>query len=127
MGEAERRWAEALAAWAVPSDVLAQATESPYVWPTSLFERTDDQLDTPSYQVALAALPPGGTVLDVGVGAGWGSLPLAPPARRVVGVDRDITMLTVFARAGDDKVSTTSRCMGAGLMRASGLNEPMSW
>ena len=100
---AERRWADALAAWAVPSDILAQAPERPYVWPTSRFKRTDDQLDTPSYQAALAALPTGGTVLDVGVGAGWASLPLAPPATRIIGVDPDPGMLVAFSGAADEK------------------------
>ncbi len=73
------------------------------LWPTSLFKRTDDQLDTPSYHTALAALPTGGTVLDVGVGAGWASLPLAPPAIRVIGVDPDPGMLAAFSRAADEK------------------------
>jgi hypothetical protein len=51
---------------------------------------------TPFRRRALEALADQDTVLDVGVGAGAGSLPLAPPARRVVGVDRSEAMLREF-------------------------------
>jgi hypothetical protein len=54
------------------------------------------QLPTPFRRRALEALADGGTVLDVGVGAGAGSLPLAGSARLVVGVDRSDAMLREF-------------------------------
>jgi SAM-dependent methyltransferase len=54
---------------------------------------------TPSRKRALEALPAGGSVLDVGVGAGAASLGLAPPAARLVGVDESADMLARFAAA----------------------------
>lgn len=55
----------------------------------------------PSRQRAMDALPDRGTVLDIGVGGGAASLPLAPPAGLVVGVDSGEGMLEVFAAAAD--------------------------
>ncbi|HEY8202190.1 MAG TPA: class I SAM-dependent methyltransferase [Actinomycetota bacterium] len=54
------------------------------------------QPPTPFRRRAVEALADGGTVLDVGVGAGAGSLPLAPAARLIVGVDRSESMLREF-------------------------------
>jgi hypothetical protein len=54
------------------------------------------QLPTPFRWRALEALADGGTVLDVGVGAGAGSLPLKRAARLIVGVDRSEAMLREF-------------------------------
>jgi SAM-dependent methyltransferase len=48
---------------------------------------------------ALEALPPGGTVLDVGVGGGATSLPLAGRASHITGVDNSAAMLEEFALA----------------------------
>src|SRR4051812_28598057 len=91
-------WAEALAAWAIPEDILAAAPESPWGFPVALFHPAEDgPADTPSRQAALDALDAlggsGGSVLDVGCGAGAASLALVPPARRVIGVDSSPDML----------------------------------
>ena len=101
--DAQRRWSEALDAWAIPDDILARAPQSPWGFPPSLFQahREVGDVDTPSVRRALEALPEGGAVLDVGVGAGAGSLPLAPPAAVIVGVDQSEDMLDAFARAAD--------------------------
>jgi SAM-dependent methyltransferase len=48
---------------------------------------------------ALEALSTGGSVLDVGVGGGAASLPLAAQARTIVGVDASRNMLEEFAEA----------------------------
>jgi SAM-dependent methyltransferase len=53
----------------------------------------------PARRRATEALPPGGTVLDVGAGGGAASLPLAPPAGMLVAVDESRDMLDVFAGA----------------------------
>ena len=45
---------------------------------------------------ALEVLPAGGTVLDVGVGAGAASLPLAPRCSLIIGVDASTEMLVEF-------------------------------
>ena len=99
-------WGQALAAWAIPDDILAAAPEDPWVHPPAMF-RSDpatDPTDTPSHRAAraaLAALGGGGTVLDVGVGGGRSCLPLVPPAALLVGVDEQQAMLDQFVRSAD--------------------------
>ena len=48
----------------------------------------------PSYHRAVEALPEGGSVIDVGSGAGAASLPLAARASRITAVDTDPAMLS---------------------------------
>jgi SAM-dependent methyltransferase len=105
---AARRWAEDLAAWAIPPEILERAPESPWGCPTGLFARSaEDALEgragsgSPSGRRAREALPPGGSVLDIGVGGGAASLPLAPPAARITGVDQSPGMLAAFAALAD--------------------------
>lgn len=95
------RWAASLAAWAIPPEILAAAPEPPWGCPPELFHPPPpgETPDTPSLARAREALPPGGTVLDVGCGAGAASLPLAPPASRIVGVDESEAMLAAFREA----------------------------
>jgi SAM-dependent methyltransferase len=57
---------------------------------------------TPSQLRALEALPEGGSVLDVGCGAGAACMPLAPPASRLTGMDESADMLAAFARRCDE-------------------------
>lgn len=101
---AARRWASMLDAWAIPDDVLARAPEPPWGFPVGLFERHAQHAlarPTRSHERALEALPEGGTVLDVGSGAGAASLPLARRAGRIVAIDDSRAMLDAFAaRAG---------------------------
>jgi hypothetical protein len=90
--DAAARWKDALASWAIPDWILAQAREDPWALPVALFE--NKQLDiSPSYVRALEALPAGGDVLDVGAGRCAMSLPLRPPATRIVAVDSSPAML----------------------------------
>src|SRR5690242_4067165 len=96
---AAERWASALATWAIPPEILAAAPESPWGYSPALFTRRAEAAlvrRTPSADIALAALPPGGAVLDVGCGAGAASLPLAPPAGLLVGVDPSSELLAIF-------------------------------
>lgn len=96
---AAERWARALAAWAIPPEILASAPESPWGYPTDVFaRRADDRpaVPTPSTQRALEALPEGGSVLDVGCGAGAASLPLAGHAGSLIGVDPSGALLHAF-------------------------------
>jgi SAM-dependent methyltransferase len=97
------RWREALEAWAIPEALLAVAPESPYGFPTELFRRralrSVSEPLTPTSIQALDALPSGGSVLDVGVGSGSTSLPLATRARSIVGVDSAPAMLSAFREA----------------------------
>ncbi|HET6810304.1 MAG TPA: methyltransferase domain-containing protein [Acidimicrobiales bacterium] len=89
-----------LADWAVPDEILAAAPESPFFFdPRSFIGAAEEAVarpdDTPSDAVAREALPAGGTVLDVGCGAGAASLRLRPA--RVVGVDQSRPLLDAFS------------------------------
>ena len=96
---ASDNWARALASWAIPQHILDEAPQSPWGFSPALFaRRADEALSelTPSNLRALEALPEGGTVLDVGCGAGAASLPLARKAGHLVGVDASADMLAAF-------------------------------
>ncbi|HXF35789.1 MAG TPA: methyltransferase domain-containing protein [Actinomycetota bacterium] len=99
MGAVER-WAEELRGWAIPEEILAAAPEPPYGFPAEPFRRRAEAArradPSPTALRALEALPEGGTVLDVGCGAGATSLPLARRAGRIVGVDASPEMLERF-------------------------------
>jgi hypothetical protein len=90
--DAATRWKEALASWAIPDRILAQAHEDPWALPVALFETKQTDL-SPSHRRALESLVTGGTVLDVGAGRCAMSLPLRPPALRIVAVDSSPAML----------------------------------
>lgn len=101
-----RAWAEMLARWAIPEDLVASAPEPPYFFDPAVFiAAADDALtrvrDSPSDTAARDALPAGGTVLDVGVGAGAACLRLADRARQLTGVDPSRELLDAFAVRAD--------------------------
>jgi len=107
------RWREQLAAWAIPSEILEAAPESPYGFPSELFiargARASEDVVTATTERALDALPDGGRVLDVGCGGGATSLPLAGRAGVLIGVDAQEDMLEGFranARAAGADVET---------------------
>jgi len=95
---AAARWREALDSWAIPKEILDAAPESPWGCPVELFARRADAARPPSPtdERARESLPEGGTVLDVGCGAGAASMPLAGRASRLVGVDGSAGMLEAF-------------------------------
>jgi SAM-dependent methyltransferase len=101
VAEAAERWRRDLAAWAIPDEILAAAEESPWVLPHGLFAHrarvAADAPQGPSYERALEALEPPGSVLDVGPGGGAASLPLAERTTHLSGVDSDEQMLQQFA------------------------------
>lgn len=97
---AAETWQQALAAWAIPPEILAAAPESPWGYPVALFARRaadSPAQPSPAAAVARAALPAGGAVLDVGCGAGAASLPLADQAGTLIGVDAAPDLLAAFA------------------------------
>lgn len=95
------QWRRDLAAWAIPDEIMAKATESPWVFPRQVFTRRADQRMAapagPSFARAWEALDPPGDVLDVGAGAGAACLPLAARATRLTAVDSEPDMLAAFA------------------------------
>lgn len=98
------RWHTSLAAWGIPAHIIDQAPASPWVHAPAMFRSgTDDPANTPSMELARAALrgTPGGagSVLDVGCGGGRSSLPLAPEAAFITGVDHQQPMLDQFMSA----------------------------
>jgi len=99
------RWRAELADWAIPDEIVAAAPESPWGFPTELFRaRAERSPAEPSAttRIALGALGTGGDVLDVGVGGGATSLPLATVATLITGVDESADMLAGFAASARD-------------------------
>jgi SAM-dependent methyltransferase len=97
---AARHWREALASWALPDDILAQAPTSPWSHDPASFV-VDDTLDpdTTASRIARSLLADSsGVVLDIGCGGGRASIPLVPDATELIGVDENIDMLTGFSR-----------------------------
>jgi SAM-dependent methyltransferase len=102
-GGALARWREQLDGWAIPEEILAAAPESPWGFPVKLFRsrarRAGSGPPTRSTTEAARHLPDGGSVLDVGAGAGAASLPLAGIAGRLVAVDESAEMVAAFLAA----------------------------
>jgi SAM-dependent methyltransferase len=93
------QWKQSLAAWAIPEELVASAPHPPYFFDPEVFIAAAEEAlarpkDTMSDHVARQALPPGGTVLDVGVGAGAASLRLG--ASTVTGIDPSRELLDAF-------------------------------
>ncbi len=99
-GSAATRWREQLAEWAIPPAILEQAAQSPWSLPKELFRvEAPAEVDSPATAAARAALPAGGSVLDVGCGGGAAGLALADRAGEIVGVDSRADMLAEFGAA----------------------------
>jgi hypothetical protein len=93
-------WRDAMREWELPDTVLGGAPVSPWGFPSEPF-RTRAERAIPgtlsfANRCARDALPIGGTVLDIGVGAGAASLPLAGRCSLIIGVDASAEMLTEF-------------------------------
>jgi SAM-dependent methyltransferase len=99
MSTAAQRWLEDLASCAIPDEILAAAPESPWIHPVEMFVVADEVPDSPSHRRAREAVPPGGSVLDVGSGGGRAAMALVPPAATVAGVDHQQGMLERFTEA----------------------------
>lgn len=99
MATAARRWADELAAWAIEPDILEAAPESPYGFPPELF--APRAAASPLHTLARQALRPGGTVLDVGAGAGAASLPLRPG--HLHAVDTQPSMLAALTAEASER------------------------
>jgi SAM-dependent methyltransferase len=99
------QWKSDLSGWGVPEAIVKAAPEEPWVFPTHLFagraKRQVVDRAGPSYRRAEEALPVGGTVIDVGSGAGAASLPLATKASRITAVDADPGMLSSLSEIAE--------------------------
>lgn len=92
-------WRTDLESWALPQEILDQAEVPPWSHPVAMFTVSEEIADSPSHRAARAALPTGGSVLDIGCGGGRAAMALVPPAGTVVGVDHQQAMLDEFADA----------------------------
>ncbi|MCA1821465.1 MAG: class I SAM-dependent methyltransferase [Pseudonocardia sp.] len=89
-----------LQARAIPSEIRAAAPQDPSRHDPARFVPPVVPEDTPSRRAALQLLASeGGTVLDVGCGAGAAGLALLPKVSQLTGVDHAEDMLRAFERA----------------------------
>jgi hypothetical protein len=115
MGAADK-WKSELEAWAIPKEILDAAPESPWGYPTEIFQRrTEETLKrkrTFSTKKALEVMPIAGRVMDIGVGAGAASLPLTTKAFLIVGVDPSAEMLQEFELIASKRGVQAKRIQG---------------
>ncbi|MGH3788067.1 MAG: methyltransferase domain-containing protein [Pseudonocardiaceae bacterium] len=103
-GAAAARWRELLQGRAIPAEIRAAAPRDPSRHEPSRFAPPATPEDTPSRRAALNLLgSDGGTVLDVGCGAGAAGLALMPRVRHLTGVDHADDMLRAFERACEQR------------------------
>jgi SAM-dependent methyltransferase len=95
--EQQENWEHSLTQWAIPAAIMEQAAETPWIHPPAMFGVPAKIEMTPSHVRALAAMPEGGSVLDVGCGGGIAAFALVPPAGHVIGVDHQPEMLEMFS------------------------------
>ena len=91
------KWRKSLAAWSIPSDILRQAPESPWIHPPVMFQIPSEIEDSISHQRARESIPQGGSILDIGCGGGIAAFAVTPPASQVIGVDHQAEMLEMFS------------------------------
>lgn len=112
--ELAARWRERLESWAIPAEILAKAPADPWSHSPQRFgTRTDLALaapdDGPTALRLAEALPEGGTLLDVGAGAGASSLSLHGRIGHLYAVDTSRAMLDeLTARAEKVAVPVTT-------------------
>lgn len=98
--DAAARWREQLEAWALPEELLNSAEESPYGWSQDLWKRRSAMASVgeapETVRIVSDLVPVDGVLLDVGVGRGRASLPIAEEGCRLIGVDESLEMLAGF-------------------------------
>lgn len=104
MTSATQAWRRELEAWAIPPELMAAVDASPYEWPVELFRRRaeadrSDPVEPVTRTLVRRLLGAGGSLLDVGAGAGRACLPLAAEGTRVVAVEKDPGMAAELRRA----------------------------
>ena len=111
MTSAAERWAAELAAWRIDPEILDAAPDSPFGFPPALFAARDD-VRSPLPDAVRDALPPGGSVLDVGAGAGATSLELAGSVGQLHAVDEQASMLEALTAAAAERGVPVSTYVG---------------
>jgi SAM-dependent methyltransferase len=106
------QWATDLAGWAIPQDILDQASEVPWKHCVAMFTVASDIPDSPSHQRAREALEPGGSVLDIGSGGGRASMAITPPAGTLTAVDHQQEMLDEFLKAAQTRGAIAHTFLG---------------
>lgn len=87
-------WADDLATWAIPKEILDQAETTPFIHPVSQFDVPKEIPNTPSHLRARELNPD--SILDIGCGGGVAAF--ATDAPLVIGVDQQQGMLDLFAK-----------------------------
>lgn len=110
-------WREAARGWPMPQSIV-DASPAPRATLEPQMFRWRPEVDAtqqvrPSRKRALEALPQGGSVLDVGVGAGASSFGLAGTAGLIVGVDRLPDMLLAFEETAQELAVPVRAVLGA--------------
>ena len=100
-------WRDSLAAWAIPKEILDQASEDPWIHPPVMFQLPDLIEDSISHQRAREVLAPGESILDIGCGGGIAAFAVVPPATHVIGVDHQPEMLEMFASSAKSRGITS--------------------
>jgi len=116
--EAREAWRAHLESWALPERLLAAVAESPYGWPAHLFERMralagEEGRDSPTVALVDDIVGEGGSILDVGAGAGRLSIPLAVRGHRVTAVERDEGMAAMLGEAARREGVEVTRIVGS--------------
>ncbi|MFF3443832.1 class I SAM-dependent methyltransferase [Streptosporangium sp. NPDC002721] len=97
----DEQWRADLGRWGIPEEIAARAPVNPWGHsPARFAERTDLALaapEGPTLARVAEALPPGGSVLDVGAGTGAASLPLGTDLGELIAVDVSDAMLAELA------------------------------
>ena len=102
---AAQRWANGLAEWAIPPEILAAAPQIPFVFTPSMFAAPQPGPGVRSLasETAAESLKDGGTVLDVGCGGGAAAFALADKATSLIGTDRQADMVELFLTTGAER------------------------
>lgn len=95
---AAQQWADGLAQWALPAEILDAAPRVPFVFAPEMFAAPEPGTFERSQSTlrAAEAVPAGGSVLDVGCGGGAAAFALATPAGELFGTDRQRDMTELF-------------------------------
>ena len=114
---AARYWAEQLAAWAIPDELLDAVDESPYGWPVRLWRRRAEAAEAApepeTTGIVRDLAGPGGSILDIGAGTGRASLPLAEEGHPLVAVEKDPGMAAGLRAEAAERGVTVAVVEGA--------------